>query len=137
MRLESSLDHTDTYTDAKRLPRRTAPNVFGMSTDIVIILLSTDGIVFRECRKEKPPWGKLRLAWNPVNIPLVLVIGRATTRRNGGNKFPSSADGLGNLKRLNIPHLKIVFLTFFTLPSLNLHERTVRVDWLCYTPDSH
>lgn len=54
MRLKSlSSDHTDAYTDAKRLPRRTAPNVFGMSTN---------DIVFREWSRTKEiAVGKLRL----------------------------------------------------------------------------
>lgn len=55
MRLELSPDHNDAYTDAKRQPRRTAPNVFGMSTDIIVLPTGTgtDGIVFREYRTKE------------------------------------------------------------------------------------
>ena len=63
MRLEFSPNHSDAYTDAKRPPRRTAPNVLGISIDITvlstdIIVLTTDGIVFREYRTKETAVGE-------------------------------------------------------------------------------
>jgi hypothetical protein len=76
MRLEPELspDHADAYTDAKRLPRRIAPNVFGMSIDIIVI--SNDGIVFREYRTnlKETAVGKAKIDLLVNTTPLVVVI---------------------------------------------------------------
>lgn len=55
--MDLSPDHTiDAYTDAKRVPRRIAPNVLGISTDAII--LSNDGILFREFRTKETAVGE-------------------------------------------------------------------------------
>ena len=69
--------YSDAYTDAKKAPRRTAPNVFGMSTDIITLSSSDGNIVFREYRTKETTaaWGKLWLTCK-YDTPLVVLVHR-------------------------------------------------------------